>query len=210
MENKEKKISIVEAIIAGTWLFALPDTIEFFLFFFGLDDFWISDMFAFPGSMMYLKIKGLKTTFSLVANIIELIPYAGVMPSRTIGFVITVIFENYKDKIQQMFKTTEKVAKIAKVIPATRPYAEIIEKGEKVAQTTINTLDKLDKNNISNTNNLKRINLPKSFQINNLNSLYFGDSKLKQKILSSNITESIKQEKMKTINTKNMSKSTNI
>lgn len=207
MENKEKKISTAEAITAGMWLFILPDTLEFLLVLFGLDDFWISDIFAFSGSMIYLKMKGLKTTFSLIANIIELIPYVGAIPSRTIAFIITIILENYKDKIQQGIQMTGQIAKVAKVIPAARPYAEIIEKGAKITQTTINTLNK-GENNISNITNLKRINLPKNFQINNT-KIWGDETKLNQKNFS-NITGSIKQEKFNTINIKNIPISINI
>jgi hypothetical protein len=88
------KIGFTEALIAGFWFFFLPDLIEFILIFFGLDDFWLSDIYAFSSSQIYLALKGIKPTYALISNTLELIPYGGWLPLRTIGFTITVWVEN--------------------------------------------------------------------------------------------------------------------
>lgn len=95
MEEHEPKISLPEALIAGTLLFGIPDAIELALIFVGLDTFWITDAFAFPGSQIYLRIKGVKSTYALAGNVLELVPYLGALPLRTIGFVMVVWLDHH-------------------------------------------------------------------------------------------------------------------
>ena len=90
----EPKISIPEGII-GIFVLLIADGVELALLFAGLDDFWISDAIAFPLTQLYLRMKGLKGTASLVANILELIPYVGWLPLRTIGFVIVLYMDHH-------------------------------------------------------------------------------------------------------------------
>ncbi|MCS6789159.1 MAG: hypothetical protein NZ484_01145 [Patescibacteria group bacterium] len=180
MESTENKPKIypAEALIVGLWLFALPDAIEFLFIFFGLDDFGLSDMLAFPGSMIYLKIKGLKTTYSLIANIVELIPYVGFLPLRTIGFTITAFLEINKEKIQRIMKKTEKgleivekTTKLAKVVPAARPYVQTIEKGAQITKKTIETARKIE--DVKQIN--QKFNSPQNKSINNTKKNDFMD-----------------------------------
>jgi hypothetical protein len=110
MDNrKETKISLAEGLIAGFWFFFLPDLIELILIIFALDDFWISDIYAFSSSQMYLALKGIKPTYALVTNLLECIPWIGALPLRTIGFIITFWIENHpeiKQKIDVASKAT--------------------------------------------------------------------------------------------------------
>lgn len=162
MQEDKPKISLPEGIIVGFYLFFLPDLIEFLLIFFGLDDFWISDLLAFPGSMIYLKMKGVKITYSLVCNLAELIPYAGFLPLRTIGFAITAIIENNKNKITKGLEITEKGAKVAKIVPGIRQQAEAVEKGAKIAKKTMEYSKRgnLKSSSINITNSFNNIKKP--------------------------------------------------
>lgn len=93
LEN-QPKILLAEALIVGPLFFIIPDLIELTLLFFGLDDFWLSDMYSFATSQIYLRLKGIKTTYTLITNVLEMIPYVGALPLRTIGFIITYYIVN--------------------------------------------------------------------------------------------------------------------
>ena len=93
-EKPEPKISTPEAILV-IMVLMLADGIELLLLFLALDDFWISDAIAFPLTQFYLRMKGVKGTASLVANLLELIPYVGWLPLRTMGFAIVVYLDHH-------------------------------------------------------------------------------------------------------------------
>ena len=93
-EKPQPKISLPEALFVGSFV-ALADAVELVLVFFLLDDFWISDAIAFPATQIYLRMKGVKGTYSLVGNGLELVPYVGWLPLRTIGFAITVWLDHH-------------------------------------------------------------------------------------------------------------------
>ena len=88
------KLTTVDIVLVGS-LVVLADTVELLLLFFGLDDFFISDAIAFPATQIYLRYKGAKGTYSLIANCLEVIPYVGDLPLRTIGFGFTVYFDRH-------------------------------------------------------------------------------------------------------------------
>jgi hypothetical protein len=94
-QKHEPKISLPEALIAGPLLFGIPDLIELLLGFFGIDTLGITDAIAFPGSQIYLRMKGVKSTYALMGNILELIPYVGVLPLRTIGYIAVVWLDHH-------------------------------------------------------------------------------------------------------------------
>lgn len=93
-EQHEPKIPLPEAIFVGMFV-ALADAFELMLLFFALDDFWISDAIAFPATQIYFRMRGVKGTASLATNVLELFPYIGSLPLRTIGFVMTVWMANH-------------------------------------------------------------------------------------------------------------------
>ncbi len=90
----EPKICLAE-IIYLTIAFGLTDIIGIILVVFGLDDFFLLDVIRFPLSQLYLRIKGVKGTATLVANILECIPYIGALPAATIGWLITVWLDRH-------------------------------------------------------------------------------------------------------------------
>lgn len=94
-EKPEPKISLPEILIVGPLFFVIPDLIEIALIFFGLDDFGIVDIYSFFTSQIYLYLKGVKPTYALITNCLELIPYIGWLPMRTVGFSITVFVDRH-------------------------------------------------------------------------------------------------------------------
>lgn len=97
MGEQQSKFSLPEIIFAGIFLFAAADIVEILLLLLGLDDFWITDIIFFPGSQIYLRIKGVKLSYNLAMQVLELIPYVGKLPLRTAGFAITVYLDKHPE-----------------------------------------------------------------------------------------------------------------
>ena len=111
--DEGKKISIVETIILTMYI-GLTDLIGIALVLLALDDFWIIDLLTFPVTQLYFRMKRVKGTADLVFNILELIPYVGGLPLRTVGLLITIYIANHpKSAIGQVAQTAG--AKIPKV-----------------------------------------------------------------------------------------------
>lgn len=131
----EPKISLPEAVLVGM-LIALADAIEFVLVLVGLDDFWISDAVAFPATQIYLRMKGVRGTYGLVANVAELIPYAGWLPMRTIGFGITVWLDHHPKAEAAVGKAIAVAGAAAGTVPtggAAAPTAGAAAAGKEAA-----------------------------------------------------------------------------
>ena len=80
-------------------LYIIPfDLIGLALVFFGLDDFWIIDALTFPVTQFYFRMIGAKATADLIASGIELIPYVGALPIKSIGMNITIYLTNHPSK----------------------------------------------------------------------------------------------------------------
>ena len=89
----EKKISLPEIILLNLYVIPL-DLIGLVLVFFGLDDFWIIDLLTFPVTQFYFRIKGVAANADLAASILELIPYVGALPIKSIGVALTIYLAN--------------------------------------------------------------------------------------------------------------------
>ena len=94
----EKKISLPETILLTLYI-GFTDLIGIALIIFGLDDFWILDIMTFPVTQFYFRMKGVRATADLVANVLELIPYIGALPIRTIGLWLTIYLANRPEKL---------------------------------------------------------------------------------------------------------------
>jgi hypothetical protein len=99
MNENEKKISLPETILLGLYI-GLTDLIGIVLAFFALDDFFIIDISTFPVTQFYFRMKGVKGTADLVSNGLEVIPYVGALPIRTIGLFITIYMANHPEKME--------------------------------------------------------------------------------------------------------------
>ena len=107
MEEEAKpqpKISDFEVILIGG-VCLLFDVIELALLFFALDDFWILDTFA-SAIAIYFWFKGVNAIRYVVTWILELIPWVGGLPLKTIGFAMTV----YLDRHPKLAAVAEKAA----------------------------------------------------------------------------------------------------
>ncbi|MBN2197758.1 hypothetical protein JW698_00965 [Candidatus Wolfebacteria bacterium] len=111
MENTEKKISLPETILLLLYIVPL-DGVGVILLLIGLDDFFILDALTFPVTQFYFRIKGVKSTYDLIAGILELIPYIGALPIKTTGVLITIWMANHP-------KTTESVGSISNIIKSS-------------------------------------------------------------------------------------------
>lgn len=93
----ERKISFLEAVLLVTYI-GLTDLVGIILVIFGLDDFFILDLFTFPVTQIYFRFKGIdKAQYDLAMNLLELIPYIGALPLRTFG-IIMVIREDWRSE----------------------------------------------------------------------------------------------------------------
>ncbi|TSC64350.1 MAG: hypothetical protein G01um1014106_162 [Parcubacteria group bacterium Gr01-1014_106] len=88
-QQTKSKISWIAAILFSGYLLML-DTVDVLLLLFGLDDFLITDMLAFPITQLYLRWMGVRGTYNLLGNMLEFVPYLGSLPLRTMSFIFTV------------------------------------------------------------------------------------------------------------------------
>jgi hypothetical protein len=93
-EQPQPKISYIEAFFVGSYI-AITDLAGMALVFLGLDDFFILDTMTFPVTQFYFRIKRVKGTADLIMNILELIPYVGALPLRTLGFALVVWIDHH-------------------------------------------------------------------------------------------------------------------
>jgi len=101
---EDKKISLPETILLN--LYIIPfDILGLVLVFFGVDDFWIIDILTFPVTQFYFRMKGAKATADLVVSVIELIPYVGALPIKSIGMNISIYLTNHPEKMEKLAAT---------------------------------------------------------------------------------------------------------
>ena len=98
MNEENKIISLPETILLGMYI-GFTDLTGIILVFFALDDFFILDILTFPVTQFYFRMKGVKGTADLVTNGLELVPYLGALPMRTIGLFITIYLANHPEKL---------------------------------------------------------------------------------------------------------------
>ncbi|MDO8585216.1 MAG: hypothetical protein Q7R85_03840 [bacterium] len=96
MEDDEPKISQVESFIIISILAGL-DVADIALLAFGLPDFFILDIFAFPLTQLYFRMKGVRANYALIGNLGELLPYIDKLPMRTIGAIATIRAANHPE-----------------------------------------------------------------------------------------------------------------
>lgn len=101
------KITVPEIIFVGSF-FLLIDLIDLagLIFALPLSDF--TSIVAFPASQVYAFFRGIRQDMLLISNGLELLPYIGSMPLRTIAFGITVYTEN-NPKLKAALGVAEKL-----------------------------------------------------------------------------------------------------
>ncbi len=95
---EDKIISLPETILLNLYIIPL-DLIGLLLIVIGLDDFWILDIMTFPVTQFYFRMKGAKAGADLVTSMVELIPYVGALPIKSIGMNITIYLTNHPEKL---------------------------------------------------------------------------------------------------------------
>ncbi len=110
------KISTVEALLLLMYIGA-TDLVGFLLIFVGLDDFFLLDLLTFPVTQIYFKMKGVKANYAFVTNILELVPYLGALPLRTIGVAAVIWMDRHT--IEEAQTTMNSVLKF---VPALSKY----------------------------------------------------------------------------------------
>ncbi|MBI5306303.1 hypothetical protein HZB04_01835 [Candidatus Wolfebacteria bacterium] len=113
MDEQEKKISLPEIILLNLYIIPL-DLIGLVLFFFGLDDFGIIDILTFPVTQFYFRIKGVKASADLFGSIVELIPYVGALPIKSVAMNINIWIANYPESAVGKAVQVAGAAKITK------------------------------------------------------------------------------------------------
>ena len=92
--NSEKVISLPETILIMEYVILL-DLIGIGLAFAALDDFFILDLLSTPVTQFYFRMKGVKSTADLISSGLELIPYVGSLPIKSVGVAITIYMANH-------------------------------------------------------------------------------------------------------------------
>ena len=114
MNKSQPKISYIEAFLI-LCLVLLADIVELVLVFFGLPDFWLPDIIAFPITQIYFRMKGVKGELAMVGNLLELIPYVSALPMRTAAVLAVIIMDRAPAQIKGKLEAATKIVK-----PATK------------------------------------------------------------------------------------------
>mgnify|MGYP001574548836 CR=1 FL=1 len=110
MENGPK-ITGVEAFLLLVFVGFL-DLIGVLLLLIGLDDFFLLDS-GTAATQFYLRRKGVKATYDLAMGLVEMIPYVGALPLKTIG-VIMVIWADWRGSESRAESAAEELQYITK------------------------------------------------------------------------------------------------
>jgi hypothetical protein len=98
MEEEDKIISLPETVLLGLYV-GSADLAGVVLACVGADDFGIIDILTFPVTQFYFRMKGVKGTADLVASGLEVIPYVGALPIKSVGLFITIYMANHPEKM---------------------------------------------------------------------------------------------------------------
>ncbi len=96
----EPKISTPVGFLLLSYTLIL-DTIGIILIFLALDDFLILDILGTPTNLYFL-FKGMKATRSTITTLLELIPYIGVLPLKTIGVAMTLYADRHPEAVEKL------------------------------------------------------------------------------------------------------------
>ena len=113
----EPKISLPIAFLLVCYI-ALTDIIGIIIVFFGLDDFWIIDILTFPVTQLYFRMKGIGREYDLSMNLLQLIPYVGALPLRTVGVCMVIWADRHPES-----KAAQKIQAITQKLNIKRPVS---------------------------------------------------------------------------------------
>lgn len=118
MEEQRNKISDVEAIllIIGGLIADIINWIP------GINV--LVGIVVFPITQLYFRAKEVKGTYSLVGNIIELIPFLSVLPAYTAAFAVTI----YVDRHPKVATKAVVITKLVSAPKASLPSVDSLKK----------------------------------------------------------------------------------
>jgi len=99
MDGKQPKISTPEAILI-LMITAIADLISII----PLVN-WLVSVVMFPVTQFYLRLKGIKGTYMVIGNIIELIPILSALPAYTTAMAITIYVDRHPKLAMVIQKT---------------------------------------------------------------------------------------------------------
>ena len=79
---------------------------------------WIVTLITLPAFQLYFYLKGMRGIYSLVGNVIELVPVLSILPGVTTGIVLAIVFEKLEET-----SIGEKVLKPVRKIVAAKSGA---------------------------------------------------------------------------------------
>ena len=65
---------------------------------------WVVAIFMFPITQIYFRMKGIRGNYSLICNLIELIPVVSVLPAYTTAMVATVYMDRHPELLEKVSK----------------------------------------------------------------------------------------------------------
>lgn len=92
--NNQPKINLGEAYFLIAFAL-IADFINMFPLFN-----WLVTVITLPAYQFYFRMKGIKGTYSLVGNLIELVPVLSILPALTTVVVATIIITNHPKLVQ--------------------------------------------------------------------------------------------------------------
>jgi len=109
--NKQNsKIGFLAIFVLMGWGI-LSDIIGIIILFIGLDDFFILDILNIP-VFIYFHIKNVDKTPMYVPTLIEIIPWIGALPMRTVGILGVIVVTNWPDSgLAKIYETFGMIAK---------------------------------------------------------------------------------------------------
>ena len=124
MSGRGPKISITEIVLITPY-YLLSDAIGVALILIGIDDFFILDIIRFPVSQIYLRMKGVAGTATLVSNLLETLPYIGALPIASIGWFVTIYLDRHPESIAAKgVEAAGRMNKISSPTPKTSNVAQ--------------------------------------------------------------------------------------
>lgn len=113
MPSEGPKISGIEAFLLICYV-GILDIIGMALLLFGLDDGFILDLAATPVTQLYLRMKQVsRAGLDLMVGLVELIPWVGGLPFKTIGIILVIFADWHPDSF--IAKTTERAGSVVSV-----------------------------------------------------------------------------------------------
>jgi len=68
---------------------------------------WVVSAIMFPGSQFYFWTRGLRSSYALMGNLVEFIPFISILPAYTAMYAVTFYIDHYPES--RLAKATAKI-----------------------------------------------------------------------------------------------------